>query len=142
MSARSSLLHRLVPACTVAAVIAGLAGTAHAQRLYGAPDDILSPADFTRMHEAASHLYENRKPGSVERWTGPESKDSGSVQLLRTFQTQGMPCSRLRYRIRFAAGHRSAQTYLLNWCKTSGGEWKIEDRTPPAPPNSARANPA
>jgi surface antigen len=99
--------------------------------LYGDPgSDILSAADLSRMHEAASKLYEKRKLGAVEMWKGPESKNSGSVRLLRIFQTGGMPCSRLRYDIRFAGGGRSNQNYMINWCKTPNGEWKIEDHMP------------
>lgn len=81
MLAISTRTRRLVPACATAAFLVGLPAPSVAQQLYGAPDDILSPADFTRMHVAASHLYEHRKLGAVERWNGPDSKDSGSVEL-------------------------------------------------------------
>jgi hypothetical protein len=49
---------------------------------------------------------------------------------MRSFQTKGMACSRLQYKIRFTDAGRSRQTYLVNWCKTGSGEWMIEDLTP------------
>ena len=128
----TSFAHRLVPAFVSTMCIVGLAAPAYAQVLFGASPDILSKADFSSMHVAASHLYENRTLGAVERWRGPKSKDSGTVELLRNFQTKGMQCARLQYRIVFARVDRSPQTYLVNWCKTGSGAWKIEDHTPPA----------
>ena len=135
MIGKSSVL--LAAPLLLAPLLMAMPPGAHAATLPGSPpsnfalpDNILSSGDFDRMHEAAARLYQNRKIGDVETWAGPDSHDSGSVHLLRSFQTKGMACSRLQYDIRFGTP-REMQSYRLNWCKTAGGPWMIEDYTPP-----------
>jgi hypothetical protein len=81
------------------------------------------------MHAAAARLYEGQSIGTVERWRNPDTKNAGTIELLRDFEASGMPCHRMKYTIRFGQVNKNQyRHYLVNWCKTSSGEWKIVDR--------------
>jgi hypothetical protein len=85
--------------------------------------------DTDRMHAAAARLYEGQSIGTVERWRNPDTKNAGTIELLRDFEASGMPCHRMKYTIRFGQVNKNQyRHYLVNWCKTSSGEWKIVDR--------------
>jgi len=89
----------------------------------------LSQDDLNRMHAAAARLYEGRSIGTVERWRNPDSKDAGTVTLLRRFEAKGMPCAQVEYKILLAATQEQRH-YTLDWCKISNAEWKIVDFGP------------
>lgn len=98
----------------------------------GSINDRLSADDLNRMSAAAARLYQERSIGTVERWRNPDSKNAGSVKLLRRFETKGMPCWRMEYTIRFEETKEHPHQYLVNWCKTTNGEWKLLEHTPHA----------
>lgn len=72
---------RLIAACAVGIVVAGCPVPSSAQVLFGEPHDVLNAADFDRMHAAATHLYEHRSPGAVERWSGDGRAAAGLSDL-------------------------------------------------------------
>lgn len=122
-----------VPAAA-AALLAAVPLPAAAQGLLppGMHLDALNADDLNRMHAAAARLYERRSIGTMERWRNPNSGNAGSVRLLRQFQAQGMPCWRMQYAIRFERTRNAVHPYLVNWCRTAGGEWKLLEAKPPA----------
>jgi surface antigen len=100
-----------------------------AQTLLPQMGDVLWPGltqdDIDRMHAAGARLYEDRSIGNVERWRSPDTKDAGEVKLTRSFTARGMPCRSLEYTVRFDNVRDNPSHYVLNWCKTESGEWKI-----------------
>jgi surface antigen len=94
----------------------------------------LSKDDLNRLRAASSRLYEGRSIGTVERWRNPDTGNSGSVTLARSFEFNGMPCRSLDYSIRYAKSPATPGRYSLSWCKTSTGEWKTVETGAPAPP--------
>ena len=85
----------------------------------------LSNDDLDRMNAAATRLCENRPAGSVEDWRNPKTRNAGSVKLLRRFETDGMPCWRMEYTIRFERVRHRPRQYRVNWCRTDTGELRI-----------------
>src|SRR6516225_3525445 len=85
----------------------------------------LSQDDVDRMQAAAARLYEGRSIGTVERWRNPDSKDAGTVKLIRSFDSNGMPCRTIDYAIRFAGKIGGPDHYILNWCRVTDDTWKI-----------------
>jgi hypothetical protein len=87
----------------------------------------LTHADLDRMNNAAARLYENQNQpiGTVEQWRNPDTKNSGSVKLLRRFETNGMPCWLMEYTIQFERMKRHPRQYRVNWCRTAQGELKM-----------------
>ena len=98
----------------------------------GTHQQALNADDINRMNAAAEQLYRNRSIGTVERWRNPDSKNAGAVKLLSRFEAQGMPCWRMRYTIRFERTRNEAHPYVINWCNTADGEWKILEGGPPS----------
>jgi surface antigen len=86
----------------------------------------LTRGDLDRMNEAAKQVGAKNTVGAVEPWRNPDTRNEGSVKLVRSFETEGMPCLRMEYTIHF---QRSTQQrrYFINWCKTPAGEWKIAE---------------
>ena len=86
----------------------------------------LSPEDLEKMGRAAIALYDNpdTEIGAVDRWENTISGNSGAVKLLGNFEHMGMPCRTLQYRLDIKT-KPDPQFYVLNFCKTKDGEWKI-----------------
>jgi surface antigen len=92
-----------------------------------ASKDRLSEDDMNRMGAAAARLSQGRSIGTVERWRNPDTRNAGSVKLVRQFQTRNMPCWRMEYAIHFGGANAESHQYLVNWCKTPEGTWKLLD---------------
>jgi len=91
----------------------------------------LEKDDIDRLGRAAERLYSGRSIGTVERWRSPDTGNSGSVKLLRVFTGKGMPCRTLRYRVRLHDRQgRDPDQFVVNWCRTASGEWKLLDPAP------------
>lgn len=86
----------------------------------------LSDEDLGLLREAAQKLYidEAATVGSVETWSNPTSGNTGSVQLIGTFDHQGMPCRRLQHDIKIK-DVADPFRYIFDRCKTPDGAWKI-----------------
>ncbi len=115
-------------------VLAALAGAAPATAQSIAPIlqsyyPQLSRDDINRMEAAAARLYTGTGIGTVERWRNPTSGDSGSIKLVGTSEVKGQPCRRLEYTVRLEQTNQELNTYVLNWCKTTSGEWKIVEQS-------------
>ena len=86
----------------------------------------LNDADLRAMGEVGAHLFQQDTvaDGAKGRWSNPRSGNSGTLTVLQSFTNAGMPCRRVRYEIRLRrrAGPR---TYVVNWCRTAGGVWKV-----------------
>jgi surface antigen len=89
----------------------------------------LSQDDVARMRAATARLYEGRSIGTVERWRNPDTGNAGLVKLLNKFDANGMPCRRIEYKIRVKE-KMQPQQYVMNWCKTASGDWKIVEPAP------------
>ncbi len=126
-------LRRRLPALALGLAVALASGEAAAQ-----PVPIpslawpgLTQGDIDRAHAAAARLYEGRSIGTVERWRNPHSNDAGEVTLLRSFDTNGMPCRTIAYAIQFATAKGRLDHYLVNWCRVPDGTWKIVELDEP-----------
>ena len=74
------------------------------------------------------HCIPERTPdaaaGETRAWSNATSGNSGKVTLTRVFDSNGTTCHALRYAISFSE-RPAPQDYNFNWCRTSGGQWKI-----------------
>jgi len=85
----------------------------------------LTQDDIGRMNAAAAKLYEGRSVGTVEQWRSPESRNSGEVKLVRSFDASGMPCRTIDYTILIESAQATPYHYVINWCRIWGETWRI-----------------
>ena len=85
----------------------------------------LSQEDIDLLSAAAKKLYidESVPVGTVETWSNPKSGNTGSVQLIGTFDYKGLPCRRLQHDIRIAKVADPFR-FIFDRCKTADGAWK------------------
>jgi len=86
----------------------------------------LSQEDLDMLGAAARKLYvdESAAVGTVETWSNPKTGNTGSVQLIGTFEYKGLPCRRLQHDIKIKDVANPFR-YLFDRCKTPSGEWKL-----------------
>ncbi len=124
--------HRIAAALMVSAVMIADASLAIAQVPQGLPPGMIWPSlttsDFDHMHAAAALLYQGRPIGAKERWHNPQTHNAGSITLTRDFDTKGMTCRSMEYRIRFGRPSKQHDHYAIDWCEVSDGDWKIVDQ--------------
>ncbi len=130
MGSTNRRTHSWLAAALLAAVLVPLAGTgqAAAQSLFPTLQSYypqLSREDIDRIEAAAARLYTGTGIGDTERWRNPNTGDSGSVKLIGSSEVKGQPCRKLEYTVRLEQKKQELNSYVLNWCKTASGEWKI-----------------
>jgi surface antigen/archaellum component FlaC len=59
----------------------------------------LMESDLELMVEAGERGIKSKKIGQEQRWENPESGNSGSLTLVRTFELEGFECHEVRIRI-------------------------------------------
>jgi surface antigen len=87
----------------------------------------MTKADIGMLGDAADHLN-NTDPlhvGDAQDWSNPDSGNSGKVTVTRLFQSGGMTCHGMRYDLSYKVKPVPSH-YVVNWCKTKSGEWKIK----------------
>ena len=78
------------------------------------------------LKTAAGKLYLTNgvETGAIEEWTNPEIGNRGSVKLIGKHEYKGLPCRRLQHDIEVKRVN-DPYRFVLDRCRTAGGEWKI-----------------
>jgi hypothetical protein len=85
----------------------------------------LTQEDMQLMSRAASGFNTAPvKPGQKAAWDNPTSGTSGTIEIVGTYEKQGMPCQKRRYEFRNEKTF-GRSSYVLDICKLPSGEWKI-----------------
>lgn len=102
-----------------------LAGMAVAQiNPFGKNPIYLNDEDLQQLGLAARQLTKpTAAVGQTENWANPKTGNSGTIELLGTFEKSGLPCQKRRYVLR--SKDYGQNTYLVNMCRLPSGEWKI-----------------
>ena len=88
----------------------------------------LSGDDQTLLFESISKLNTTHPlhAGESNAWSNPKTDSSGTNAVEQILTENGMPCHRLRHHI-VAQGREPGRTFVLTWCRTPQGEWKIKE---------------
>jgi hypothetical protein len=85
----------------------------------------LTNEDMQMMGNAAGALTRDAaRPGQTAAWDNPATGTSGTIELLETFQKDGMPCQKRRY-VFDNERKFGTSTFVLNLCRIPSGEWKV-----------------
>ncbi len=125
---RPITLATAAPIATLLAALAiGWSSPAHAQiNPFKGKGPRLEPSDTALMDRAASPLFQadTIKPGASNTWSNPATGNSGAVTIKGERQVQTMLCRNVQYDITVKA-RPGARTYLVDWCRTQDGTWKM-----------------
>ena len=109
-------------------VIAGLASpAAHAQLLGPAFESniTLTQEDLDMMRQTVNQQIHGKPVGTTASWTNPNSKNSGTIKLLKKFTARNMRCETIGYTLKTAAPAVTPEHYEFNSCLQPDGSWKI-----------------
>lgn len=115
-----------VSAAAALFVVVGAAAPADAQINPFGPGGFAVPReDLALLGAAETKLHEpGVKVGTAERWRNERNGDSGTVTLISTFESDGMPCRRIAHQIKLR-GDKRARQFVISRCRTADGSWKI-----------------
>ncbi|HVJ55954.1 MAG TPA: RT0821/Lpp0805 family surface protein [Aliidongia sp.] len=82
-------------------------------------------SDFAMMKDIGLRLYrrDDAVKGASEAWQNSQSGHHGTISVLDIFERSGVPCRKVRYQTVFDV--TTSTDYVLNWCRTTEGEWKV-----------------
>ena len=74
------------------------------------------------MRGTMSEVLDNGADGAEDSWENPDSGASGAIQVLNTYEENGLQCRRARFSN--SAGGFEGISYF-NLCKVADGSWKF-----------------
>ena len=85
----------------------------------------LGKQDYKLAREALETLLNEKPPivGDYDRWSNSDSGNHGKFTILEIFTSQDMPCRKVNADISYRRSG-STRSFMLNFCRLSGGEWK------------------
>jgi surface antigen len=111
------------PAALVALTLALLASAASGQ-MNPLRQLELTSADIELLTAAANRLYEAGQIGVEEAWSNPASGNSGTAEILETFERDGLPCRRIEHVIKIARDAVPKRVELAT-CRVADGRWLL-----------------
>ena len=117
-----------IPIKPLVLIAAGLASPmAHAQLLgLGWESNItLTQDDINLIRQTVNQQIHGKSVGTTASWSNPNSKNSGTIRLLKKFSTRNMRCEQVGYTLQTTAMAVAPEHYELNSCLQPDGTWKI-----------------
>ena len=85
----------------------------------------LTKEDLGMMRQTVNQQIHGKPVGTTATWSNPNSKNSGTIRLLRKFTARNMRCETLGYTLMTTAVVAPPEHYELNSCLQADGTWKI-----------------
>jgi surface antigen len=113
-----------IPIKPLVLIFAALASPAAQAQLLGLGFE--SNVTLTLIHRAVIQQIHGKPVGTAASWGNPNSKNSGTIRLLKKFTARNMRCETLGYTLMTTAvAGASPEHYELNSCLQPDGSWKI-----------------
>ena len=110
-------------------IIAGFASSAAQAQLLGPAFEsnvTLSREDLDMMRQTVNQQIHGKTVGTTASWNNPNSKNSGTIKLIKRFNARNMRCEEIGYTLTTtAAPGVSPEHYVLDSCLQPDGSWKI-----------------
>jgi surface antigen len=107
-----------------ATLVAGL--PAQAQYLLGLETNIeLTKQDLANIRQTVHEQVHGKLIGTTEKWSNPESQNSGKITLLRKFTRNHQQCETLDYRLIGMRKTTAPEHYSLSSCLQPDGRWRL-----------------
>jgi|SRR6516162_3134910 surface antigen len=118
-----------IPIKPLVLIFAALASPAAQAQLLGLGFEsnvTLTQDDLDMIHRAVTQQIHGKPVGTAASWGNPNSKNSGTIRLLKKFTARNMRCETLGYTLMTTAvAGASPEHYELNSCLEPDGSWKI-----------------
>jgi surface antigen len=86
---------------------------------------VLTREDLDIMRQTVTQQIHGKPVGTTASWSNPDSKNSGTIKLLKKFTARNMRCETLGYTLVTTARAVSPEHYEFNSCLQPDGSWKI-----------------
>ncbi|MBV8652498.1 MAG: hypothetical protein JO255_13615 [Alphaproteobacteria bacterium] len=87
----------------------------------------LTQSDLAIMRKLVREGLTGKPDGTTLSWSNPESQNSGTVQLLQTFPSQGRDCRRVQYVVKPGPNDEAdVDSYVLTNCRLADGKWRLD----------------
>ena len=117
-----------VPIKPLVFVVAALASLAAQAQLLGPTFEsniTLTRADLDMLRQTVIQQIHGKPVGTTASWSNPDSKNSGTIKLLKKFTARNMRCEEIGYTLVTTASAVSPEHYVLDSCLQPDGSWKI-----------------
>ncbi|MBV8133883.1 MAG: hypothetical protein JO282_15415 [Alphaproteobacteria bacterium] len=117
-----------VPIKPLVFVVAALASPAAQAQLLGPTFEsniTLTRADLDMLRQTVIQQIHGKPVGTTASWSNPDSKNSGTIKLLKKFTARNMRCEEIGYTLVTTASAVSPEHYVLDSCLQPDGSWKI-----------------
>jgi surface antigen len=81
----------------------------------------LTEGEAEAIKSAIRQALDRYKSGEVIKWTASDSKRSGEVTIIETYEQKGRRCASVQNKFVGGVGN----TYRLPFCEVSDGSWKV-----------------
>src|SRR5262249_25004002 len=109
-------------------VIAGLTSAAAQAQFLGLGFEsniTLTQDDLDKMRQTVNQQIHAKPVGTTASWANPNSKNSGTIKLLKKFTARNMRCETIGYTLITTATKVEPEHYEFNSCLQPDGSWKI-----------------
>jgi surface antigen len=109
-------------------IIAGLASAATQAQLLGPSFEsniTLTQDDLDKMRQTVNQQIHGKPVETTASWANPNSKNSGTIKLLKKFNARNMRCETIGYTLMTTATKVEPEHYEFNSCLQPDGSWKI-----------------
>jgi surface antigen len=116
------------PVALLLLVIADLASSAAQAQLLGPSFEsniTLTQEDLNKIRQTVNQQIHGKPVGTTSSWSNPNSKNSGTIKLLKKFTARSMRCETIGYTLMTAATKVEPEHYEFNSCLQPDGSWKI-----------------
>ena len=109
-------------------LVTGLASPAVQAQLLGPSFEsgiTLTQDDLNAMRQTVNQQIHGKPVGTTAFWANANSKNSGTIKLLKKFNARNMRCETIGYTLTTTAVGVEPEHYEFNSCLQPDGSWKI-----------------
>jgi len=85
----------------------------------------LTQQDLDMIRHTVNQQIHGKPVGTTASWSNADSKNSGTIKLLKKFTARNMRCEEIGYTLVTTASAVSPEHYVLDSCLQPDGSWKI-----------------
>ena len=85
----------------------------------------LTQQDLDMIRHTVNQQIHGKSVGTTASWSNADSKNSGTIKLLKKFAARNMRCEEIGYTLVTTASAVSPEHYVLDSCLQPDGSWKI-----------------